>query len=47
MKKILVIGSSGYIGKSLTKSLKKKYKLILPSHSKGKIDVLNKKTLKR
>ncbi len=47
MKKILVIGSSGYIGKSLIKSLKKKYKLILPSHSKGKIDVLNKKTLKR
>ena len=47
MKKILIIGSRGYIGKSLTKSLKKKYKLIKPSHSRGEINVLNKNTLKK
>jgi dTDP-4-dehydrorhamnose reductase len=47
MHKVLIIGSNGYIGRPLTNQLKKKYKLILPSHSSGQIDVLNKKTLAR
>ena len=46
MKKVLIIGSSGYIGKYLTNKLKKKFKLILPSHSKGELDILKIKTLK-
>tara|TARA_B100001029_G_C15060205_1_gene457767 strand:- start:338 stop:1183 length:846 start_codon:yes stop_codon:yes gene_type:complete len=45
MYKILIIGSNGYIGRSLSKILKKKFKLILPSHKSGKIDVLNKRSL--
>ena len=38
-KKILIIGSSGYLGNKLKKNLKNKYKLISPS--KKKIDIVN------
>lgn len=38
-KKILIIGSKGYIGKKLKKILKIKYKLIAPS--KKKLDITN------
>ena len=45
MQKILIIGSNGYIGRSLTIALKNRYKLVLPSHKLSEIDVLKKKTL--
>tara|TARA_A100001015_G_scaffold302508_1_gene390789 strand:- start:2119 stop:2961 length:843 start_codon:yes stop_codon:yes gene_type:complete len=45
MKKILIIGSDGYIGRSLIIALKNRYKLVLPSHKLSEIDVLKKKTL--
>jgi len=45
MKKILIIGSDGYIGRSLISALKNRYKLVLPSHKLSEIDVLKKKTL--
>ena len=38
MQKILIIGSNGYIGRSLTNALKNKYKLVLPSHKLSEID---------
>lgn len=47
MSKILIIGSNGYIGRSLSNQLKKKFKLILPSHKQGEIDVLKKKTIEK
>ncbi len=43
MKKILIIGSDGYIGRSLIIALKNRYKLVLPSHKLSEIDVLKKK----
>ena len=43
MKKILIIGSDGYIGRSLKTALKNRYKLVLPSHKLSEIDVLRKK----
>lgn len=45
MYKILIIGSNGYIGRPLTNILRKKYKLVLPSHRSSQIDVLKKNSL--
>lgn len=45
MKKILIIGSSGYIGKSLTLLLKKKIKIL--NYSKKKVNVLKVSSLKK
>lgn len=47
MRKVLIIGSNGYIGKYLKKNLKNKFKLILPSHSKDELDVLKIKSIKK
>lgn len=49
MDKVLIVGANGYIGKYLVKSkiLKKKFKIITPSFSKGEINVLNKNNLKK
>ena len=47
MKKVLIIGSNGYIGTYLKNKLKKKFKLILPTHSNSEFDVLKIKTLQK
>mgnify|MGYP000016410938 CR=1 FL=1 len=44
-KKILIIGSTGYIGSKLKKILSKKYKLITPN--KKKLDITNYSNLKK
>tara|TARA_A100001035_G_C27778116_1_gene500196 strand:+ start:1463 stop:2293 length:831 start_codon:yes stop_codon:yes gene_type:complete len=46
VKKILLIGSSGYVGKKLKLKLSKKYILICPKRKKG-FDVRKKKELKK
>ena len=46
MKTILIIGSTGYIGKCLKKNLKNNYKLICPSRKSG-FDITNFKKLNR
>lgn len=46
MKKILIIGGSGLIGKKLKKNLKKKYKLIAPKRGKN-FDIRKISTLKK
>ena len=47
MKKVLIIGSNGYIGTYLKNKLKKKFKLILPTHSNSEFDVLKIKFFKK
>ena len=47
MKKVLIIGSKGYIGTYLKNKLKKNFKLILPTHSNSEFDVLKIKTLQK
>ncbi|MDC0980589.1 NAD(P)-dependent oxidoreductase, partial [bacterium] len=46
MKNILIIGSSGFIGKNLKKKLKNRFNLICPK-SGNKFDIKNKKQLKK
>lgn len=46
MKKILLIGSSGFIGKKLKTKLTKNYELICPTKKKG-FDITKKKELKK
>ena len=46
MKKVLIIGSYGFIGKYLKKKLKKKFNLICPKRGDN-FDIKNKKQLKK
>ena len=47
MKKILLIGSTGYIGKRLIKIIKKNFQIITPQRKKSFIDISNKDSLKK
>ena len=46
MKKILLIGSTGFVGKKLRLEISKKYTLICPLKKRG-FDVTKKKKLKK
>jgi|TARA_B100002003_G_C14118483_1_gene537954 nucleoside-diphosphate-sugar epimerase len=47
LKKILLIGSTGYIGKRLIKIIKKNFQIITPQRKKSFIDISNKDSLKK